>query len=113
MGGAAEGGGRAQPSHRGGDFATGAKRREDGGAARPREVSGGGVATLPVFGSGAPRFFYIFFLFFRARARGQPGKPLSMRVCGGFWRSANPDFFPVIPDFFPVCLTFFRCNPQS
>jgi len=27
------------------------------------------VATLPVFGSGAPRFFSCFFLFFLARAR--------------------------------------------
>lgn len=101
MGGAAEGGGRAQPSHRGGDFATGAKRREDGGAARPREVSGGGVATLPVFGSGAPRFFYSFFLFFRARARGQPAKPVLARVSGGF------GVIPSLP-FFRLSLTFFR-----
>ena len=102
MGGAAEGGGRAQPSHRGGDFATGAKRREDGGAARPREVSGGGAATLPVFGSGAPRFFYSFFLFIR-------GIPLlNQRVT-----AAYPDIFRVIPDIFRVCLTFFGCNPQS
>lgn len=30
------------------------------------------------------RFFYSFFLFFRARARGQAAKPLSMRVYGVF-----------------------------
>lgn len=112
VGGAAEGGGRAQPSHRGGDFATGAKRREDGGAARPREVSGGGVATLPVFGSGAPRFFTCFFLFFRARARGQPEKPLSMRVCEGFDVPLNCPFSNRKCPFFPVYVPFFRCYPQ-
>ena len=30
------------------------------------------------------RFFYSFFLFFRARTRGRSAKPLSMRVCGVF-----------------------------
>ena len=38
------------------------------------------------------RFFYSFFLFFRARTRGQAAKPLSMRVCGVFDASRTLPF---------------------
>lgn len=45
------------------------------------------------------RFFYSFFLFFRARARGQAAKPLSMRVCGVFGAARIPSFSEFIPSF--------------
>ena len=45
------------------------------------------------------RFFYSFFLFFRARTRGQAEKPLSMRVCGVFGVPRIPSFSEFIPSF--------------
>ena len=47
------------------------------------------------------QFFNSFFLFFRARTRGQAAKPLSMRVCGVFDARS-------ILTFFRLSLTFFR-----
>lgn len=45
------------------------------------------------------RFFYSFFLFFRARTRGQAAKPLSMRVCGVFGASRTLPFLRFVLPF--------------
>ena len=45
------------------------------------------------------RFFYSFFLFFRARTRGQAAKPLSMRVFGYFHADSIPSFSGLSPSF--------------
>ena len=46
--------------------------------AKPRAVCSAAFALV------CARVFNLRFYVFRARARGQPAKPLFMRVCGGF-----------------------------
>ena len=94
--------GRATPSTGGGG------RGPTSGSPQQRAARSAGrglyrtpAAELPTAGRFSARFFYSFFLFFRARTRGMAEKPLSMRVCGAFGARS-------ILTFFRLVLTFFR-----
>ena len=67
--------------------------------AKPGALCRTPAAELPTAGHFPARFFNSFFLFFRARTRGQAAKPLSMRVCGVFDASRIPSFSEFIPSF--------------
>ena len=57
-------------------------------------------------------FFSCFFLFFRARARGTPAKPMLVRVSAVFRASPTVPFHPSYVPFYRVTVPFSRCHPQ-